>query len=520
MPKILRAVFSFILMSLAIVSQAQTWEVYDSNLQLQSRVLYDHIELLSETVKIGHRDGELFLLSRDLKPAVPLEAESVYQYLAPWIIVKSGEKLGAYHEYGQKNLEPIYDEIQTYYNLLLARKGSRYFIFERGSGKLTDLGELEEAKLTHTGMLVTKKNGNYYLPFSKSPEKSYRNLEENESDFLLAQEDTGFGLINRAGDYILSPVLDNLEHTEGNFYYGYDDKQYLLIEGTEKSGEIRYNSFHEITRNGDLMLEYIHGKLRRIMGTGGILLDTVGLEKVTLLEPATYDVLLRDGKRGLYSREGWLVEPKSNVERYINSVGNLTTAISTQKSGLLSTSGNWLIQPNFEQLEILSSDRISFKSAGMFGLLDSSGQLISSAQWTAIKPFQSQITIAERDQMKFLLDKDGKVLTEEGFDEIYLLEGGKFIIGKDGKVGLLDSKAQQLLPLDFDQIENHGDRFFIVSKDQKQGLSDAKGELVVPLAYEEILIDLENDQILMKDKYEPVVITEPEGKKNRKKKGA
>jgi len=47
------------------------------------------------------------------------------------------------------------------------------------------------------------------------------------------------------GDYVLDPIIEKLEHTTGDFFYGYNENQYLLIQGNDIKSNIRYNSFHK-----------------------------------------------------------------------------------------------------------------------------------------------------------------------------------------------------------------------------------------------------------------------------------
>ncbi len=505
------------------LAQSQSWEVYNQNLELQSRVIYDKLEFLGETVKIGHVDSSMYLLSQDLKPAVELEAEEVYQYLSPWILVKSSTGLGAYHEYGQKSLDPVYDDIQTFYNFLLARKGRSYFVFERGSRKTIPLGDLDDAILTHTGMVITKKGNRFYLPFSKFPDKAYEKLEENPSNFLLAKEGTGLGLINREGDYIIQPVLDQLEHTKGNYFYGFDDSQYLLIQGKELRGEIRYNSFHRITREGDLMLEYIHGKLRRIMDEKGILLDTVGMEKVELLAENQFFVSLRDGKKGLYGTNGWLVQPTDSIDAIRPSNFQYFPAVSKGKMGLLNNSGKWIIEPEFSEINPIASDLSLFKNQGKLGLVGLNGEIISMAKWSKFNPFESGFAITERESQKFLVNKKGLEITSSGYDEIFRLTSNRFLVESEGKSGILNTKGEEIFAPEFELIKEVSNNFLVIGNEGKVGLADAEGNLLFPIDYEDIIVDATNDQILLKTIFVPVVIAEPQPeptKKKRKKKGA
>ncbi len=500
------------------LSQAQTWEVYNEQIQLQSRLMYDNIELLSETVRIGKKGDEISLLSKDLTPAVVLQGKEVYQYLEPWILVKGENGIGAYHEYGQLVLPLEYDEIQTYYNLLLAKKGENYWLFERGTGKTTPLGQLDEARLTRLGMLVARKGNEYFLPLSKNREKTYELLQENEGNFLLAKEASGFGLINREGDYVMDPVIDRLEHTKGNFYYGFDERQYLLIEGNEIQSNIRYNSFHEITLQNGLMLEYIHGKLRRVMEEDGILLDAVGIEEVKMIGNNLYNVRFRDGKLGLLGKSGWLVQPTDSVDQIDLGTEGLFPAKAKGVVGYVNSSGTWIIPAQFSEVSLFTEKLATYRNTSSWGLLNSSGEIISTPQWEEIKPFVKGISIAKNAGKFYLINTSGETINPEGFDNIFRTTDDYFLVEKEGKTGLLDPKGNGLLPTEFQDIRREKKGFLVVNKDGLTGIINEAGEIILPLAYQEILVDWINGQILTKNLYEPVIVQviEPTGKRNKK----
>jgi len=86
--------------------------------------------------------------------------------------MKGPEGIGAYHEYGQKVLPLAYDEISTYFNYLLARKGNEYWVFERGKNRITSIGKFDEAKFTKLGLLIARSGSSYYLPLFQKPCKS------------------------------------------------------------------------------------------------------------------------------------------------------------------------------------------------------------------------------------------------------------------------------------------------------------------------------------------------------------
>jgi hypothetical protein len=500
--------------------QAQTWEVYDLQGKLKSLAIYERIEVLSETVITGKNDKGLAMLSRDLKPLVDLKGDEVYQYLAPWILVKGPNGIGAFHEYGIQAFPLEYDEIQTYYNFLLGRKGHEYWIFEKGKEKISEIGTWENAYFTKNGILIGQKSGNYFLPLSKDPRRPYKLIQENEGNYLLAQENTGFGILNFEGDYVMQPMLAQLEHTRGDFFYGYDQNQYLLIKGDHIKSDVSYNSYHKITREGGLMLEYIHGKLRRVMEEDGILLDSVGIESVKLVGDNMYNVKFRGDKIGLLSKKGWQVLPSTGMDWINPGTEGLFPAGKGAKTGFVNSSGKWVIEPKFDEVGNFHERLASFINSSKWGLVGMDGNIISGPKWDEIKNFSSGIAIAKDNSQFFLLEKTGSNVNQEGFDKICRLKEGYFLVEKNGKRGLLNHVGSEILPTEFDNIQVENLDFFIVNKDGLTGVLNEKGDVILPINYQEIIADWTGNQILAKELYKPVLIQLVEPTSGKRKKGA
>ncbi len=512
--------FSLLLFySFIFKSQAQSWEVYDSDFQLKSHLVYQSIFLFGENTKVGKSESGLYLLSNELKPIVNLEGSEIHQYLSPWILVKGPNGIGAFHEYGQKALEPEYDDIQTFYNLLLAKKGTEFFVFQRGSGKTTSIGSAEEGWITHTGLIVLKKDGKYFFPLSKIPEKTFDFVEENEGDYLLVGTQEGFGLSNLNGDLVLDPILERLIHTKGNFFYGYDQNQYLLIEGDLIKANIRYNSFHEIRYENQLMTEYIHGKLRRVMKESGILYDTVGMVEINRIDRDLYNIRFRDGSLGLYGKNGWLVKPMEAAELIENGNEGLFPAQKNGAKGFVDKSGQWIIGPDFIDVGVFSEGIGSTYQNGKWKLVNQQGVNVGFSEWDEIKPFLSGVALGTKGNLIYLINHSGDTISEEGYERIYRAESNYFLVEKDGKTGIIDAGGNLLLPVEFDFIRMENGKWLVIGKDQKTGLLDLSGNTLLPIIYEEIIWDGSTRSIYAKAAYEPVVIQIPEDNKKKRKRG-
>lgn len=512
-------ILAFALLFLAPISvSSQTWEVFDLKGTLQQRAIFERIEILGETVIVGKNESGLYLLSPDLRPMLDLQGEEVYQYLQPWIVVKGPNGLGAFHEYGQLALPLEYDEIKTYTNILLARRGNDYWVFERGKNKITPLGSAEDAHMTHHGMIILKKGGKFYLPLSDQPDRGYEYLEENEGNFLLAKESTGFGLINREGIFVLEPVIDQLEHTKGNFFYGFDENQYLLIQGDEIKAQVSYNSYHKITKEGDLMLEYIHGKLRRVMDEDGILLDAVGMESVTLVGKDLYNVKFRENKLGLLGKKGWLVQPLSDADWIGPGSEGVFPAKKNGKFGFVSESGTWSIQPQFEEVGIFSEKIASIRNGNVWGLINSDGRIVNEPKWKEIKKFENGLSIAKAEDLSlFLLNSGGEAVSKTGFEKICRLKEGYFLVESGGKKGILEPSGKILVPLEFDQIEFASKDLIFVYKNGLAGIINSSGNTLFPIQYQQIQLDWTGQKVLAKEMYVPVTIPLEEPSTKRKK---
>jgi len=490
---------------LASPSLGQSWEVYDFGGSIQTKAAYQEIDLLGESVITGKNEEGLFLLSPDLRPVVNLQGYEVFQYLKPWILVKGPKGIGAFHEYGQLALPLEYEEISTFTNRLLARRGTDYWVYEKSTGKTKWLGSAEEAKLTRNGQVILKNQGNYFLPLSSNPEKAYELLIENQGNFLLAKEASGFGLINQFGAYVLDPVIDQLEPTRGDSYYGFDENQYLLIRGFEESAQVRYNSYHKITKEGDLMLEFIHGKLRRVLEEEGILLDAVGMESVKLIGPDLFNIQFRENKLGLLGKNGWLVAPNSDAEWIGMGNEGLFPALKNGNYGFVNGEGKWIIQPTYQDVGTFSEKIGSYRTGTAWGTISPDGKILAEAKWEKINHFSGGLAIAESAGKNYLIYPSGELAFPEGLDQISKLKEGFYLVENNSKTGLLNSLGKPILPISFDQVQVEQKDFFIVAKDGLSGIMRANGDVFLPLQYAQITIDWIEQKVFAKGQEQQVV---------------
>lgn len=484
---------------ISVSVKGQIWEVYDHDFKLQSRINFDEIKILSESVRVSTANNQLHLLSKDYKPFFNLKGEAVYQYLEPWIVVSGPEGKGVFHEYGEEIFAPEYEDIQLFYTRVLAQKEKKFWIYDRMKRTSKFIGEFDSAVLSKNGQVIGKNQEGYYLPISKNPKKVYKDLREINENFIISHENTGFGLINREGDYVLEPIIDQMTYLEEDYFYAFDGSQYMLIKGREERVEIKYTSYHKITLENDMMLEFIHGKLRRVMKNDGILLDMVGMESVNLVGKNHYNVLARDKKVGLLGINGWEVDLSSELEQIFPGSENLYPSIKSGKYGFVNKSGDWIISSRFEEVNLFSEGLAAVKNMGKWGFINQQDQMVINPDFDAVGKFNQGFAVVKKNGKSQLIDRSGNTIEGKAYDQILSLPDNYYITEKEGVFGLINSHGVEIIAPEFDEIRKEAQDIILVRKGDNYGIMDEEGNYVLPLYYKNIIFDHPSKLILAED---------------------
>ena len=495
----------------------QTWEIYDQNLELKSRILNEDIKFLSEQIRIGKTDNTVNLLSKDFRPFLNLKGHSINQIIEPWIIVESKQGFGAFHEYGEEILPLEYDEIQTFYTRLLAKKGNKYWVYDRTNRTNKMIGEFENATLALNGQVIARGPLGYFLPISTDPDRIYKEIKEVNENFIISKEESGYGLINREGRYVLEPIIDHMVHLEDDYFYAFDGNQYMLIKGREEKVDINYTSYHKITFENDILLEYIHGKLRRVMKNDGILLGMTGMEAVKQVGKNWYNIYTREKKVGLLGNSGWEVNPISGVDAILPGSENLYPSIKDGKLGYINKSGSWVIENKFEEARQFSNGLAAVKLNGQWTYINRQGNLNLQNTYEDAKDFHRGLAIVKKEGKISLINTNGDNITEHAYDKISLLPDNYYLTEIGGSFGLINPNGKEILYPQYELLRRESSDVILARKDGKYGILDEEGNFRLPIHYQQILFDPSSKSILAED-ITPIFPIEIDVKANKKRK--
>ncbi|EIM73196.1 KWG repeat-containing protein [Nitritalea halalkaliphila LW7] len=292
----------------------ELYQLQEGQLIFQGLLKADYLQVIDEQLKFMHSQGHMFFLNAAFRPNLSLGPVTLEASQSPWVLVRGADGLGVWHRYGEQVLEPKYREVETSETALLVRDHDGFAHYDRRTRNLTPIGSFERAHLLPNGQVVATREGRYYLPISNFlQEQALDSVQAAGDNFLIFTLNQKKGLVNAIGKVILPAQMDALTHLEKDYFIAREGKEYRLIKALPNGIQVQYVSYHRIQMDAGTPVEYIHGKLRRIMKGEGILLDAVGMTRVEALAPKVYRVDFRDGKTGVYGDSGWLLTPTSQI---------------------------------------------------------------------------------------------------------------------------------------------------------------------------------------------------------------
>ncbi|HSI77773.1 MAG TPA: WG repeat-containing protein [Lunatimonas sp.] len=511
---------SLLLLILSGSASGQTWEIFDQEFKLVRKIQNGNLNILGTALRINTGNQQLSLLSQEYESFITIDDTRVYQYLEPWIIVSANGKFGALHEYGDLVYRTEYDRIESYFNLLLGLKGRMLTVYDRGTKETRTLGPFDSARFGLNGQLMAKTPLGYYLPLSDQPDRLYEDLQDVNEDVIIAREHTGYGLVNRDGKYILDPIIDTIEYLGDNHFYAHDGNQHMLIKAQTNNADIKYTSYHRIARENDALVEYIHGKLRRVMKNDGILLDAVGMTSVQKVNSSHYNIAFRDGKLGLLNPKGsWDVQPTQHIQWLQPGNQGLYGARIMDKYGYVDAKGEVVIPAQFEGVKRFSEGMAGVKNVSGWGYINLNGEELISAQFDEVGDFFRGFAIVKRAGKSTIINKEGVSVLKDAYDRICLTDDNYYLTENEGKYGMVNPMGQEITLPVFDEIRREEYDKILVGLHGRYGVIKENGDISLPLFYDSILFDPITKNILAKHNAPPIIeVAEDTGKK--KKKGA
>ena len=344
-----------------------------------------------------------------------------------------------------------------------------------------------------------------------------------EENVLRVRKDGKYGLINLDGKEILKCEYDDIQALEGI-------KNALIIKKDNKvgiadtEGTIKVKpEYKEITNLGnDYQAGYITINEEDKYGIVNNSNETILENKYENIEKVYGNnmYVVQEEKQKLVNQNGEVIlEDGFNEIKEIMQDGESIIFISDGNYGIMSTSGDIIMEPAYEDLKEAASGILIAQKDGKYGVIDLEQNEKIPFQYTNISYVkQANIYIAENEDLtSSILDNNFEVKltgilttidTEKGYMELRMDDGYKyynfrfeekkdteiltsntlFLRKKDGKYGYVDKNEQVVVDYIYDDATKQNQCGYAgVKKDGKWGSIGSNGNVIIEPTY-----DLEN----------------------------
>ncbi len=361
-----------------------------------------------------------------------------------------------------------------------------------GYDKIEALGNYDENKNLwyEKNILKVEKDGKYGLiNFAGnellSPEYDSIDTLKNLENSILIQKDGLYGLCDNEGNIVIEPKYKKIDKIEDDYKNGYivvDENNKYGIIGFDKSVvlECKYEEIKGIYANNFYAVKQ-DGKYVVISSEGDVILSGDFDDIVDIKD--SYLIVKKGGKTGLINISGEKqIDYKYDELIYMNS--EYYIAKNNNKYGIVSLEGE-------EKLPIQSED-ISYISAGNIIIADyiENEELISKVLDTNFEEKLSGIVSeinAEKGYIRIYTDGDYKYYNFK-FEEKQasdILTGNKLFLSKqDGKYGFVDKDGNVVVDYIYDDATEQNEAGYAgIKKDGLWGSIDFNGKVVVEPEY-------------------------------------
>ena len=167
-----------------------------------------------------------------------------------------------------------------------------------------------------------------------------------------------------------------------------------------------------------------------------------------------------------------------------------TYAPGTELYGMLSVSGEVVIEPQYEYLDLFSDDGLArFEAHGLWGFLNAHGEEVIPAQYEDANNFSEGLAAVKVDGLWGFIDVNGELTIEPQFEGVEGgFEYGRCVFSGNSLKGIIDLTGNVILKPTYSAILITSSKYFVVSNSiGEYGIIDSDGEAVVECQYPEII---------------------------------
>jgi len=373
---------------LAVVSKDGVYGYIDKNKELVIDYQFDDAGDFDQGRAIIEQNGALGVIDRTGKYILP----PVYDEIGPisdgLMYAAQGDHYGYYDTYGYNRIPMKYEEAYSFSN------GLAKVIFE-GQTQLID---------TDGGTVLRAKNAD---------------LRKFSDSLYIYELRDSVNLISLTGDFILDrfahrigPLSENRALIQKNGKYGYINRY------GEEMIPIKFLVFPNLNQFSSF--ENGHVRIRKVDLYG--MIDSLGQQ----IFPALFEDIgdfggltpVTKGKQWGYADPKVKLQIPYQYDYAYPFIDDRAIVVLENQYGIIDMKGEWVATPNFEDIKQVSSKLFIIKKNGLFGLMNSSGEIQLPAMYRRYLTLDNDmIQLEAEDEISYFVVSKQQLISLQKDDE-------------------------------------------------------------------------------------------------------
>lgn len=194
------------------------------------------------------------------------------------------------------------------------------------------------------------------------------------------------------------------------------------------------------------------------------------------------------GKWGYINRSGnFTIQPRfENAKKFSEGLAAVQLATSSgNKWGFIDKTGKRVIQPEFKEVGSFSNGVAAIRrdSSKSFTFINKSGDFVTSSVFEGDidQGFQNGLLLAKNGEKMGYRNQSGKWAIQPKFDEAKNFSEGLARVKINDQWGYISRNGNLVIPVQFAIAEDFSEGLAVVRKDNKCGYIDTRGKFVTPL---------------------------------------
>ena len=164
------------------------------------------------------------------------------------------------------------------------------------------------------------------------------------------------------------------------------------------------------------------------------------------------------------------------------------------KWGYIDKSGEWIIKPSYESIDVFTEGLAEAQLNGKWGFIDKSGKWIIEPSYESVESFTEGLAAVELNGKWGFIDKSGKWIIEPSYESVESFTEGLAAVKANEKWGYIDKSEEWIIEPFFHEASALKNGYAIVgvydiNHDFKQGVINKKGEFIIEAKYDGVYLD-------------------------------